>query len=177
MKKIAVFGKPGSGKSTLSQKLAFATGIRLHPLDSIVYKKNGELVDRETYDSAHSSILASDSWIIDGFGPVDSFYQRLDAADTLIYIDLPYSISYWLVTKRLIKGLVVKPEGWPEGSSILIGSIQSYKTLKLCPKFWNDNFMEKLEKSSNSKSLYVIRSLSELNGFVDKYVDLTINNN
>ena len=39
MKKIVVFGKPGSGKSTLSKKLAAATGIKLHALDSIVYKK------------------------------------------------------------------------------------------------------------------------------------------
>ena len=41
MKKIAVFGKPGSGKSTLSKALALATGIQLHQLDSIVYKKMG----------------------------------------------------------------------------------------------------------------------------------------
>ncbi len=46
MKKVAVFGKPGSGKSTMSKRLAAVTGIPLHPLDSIVYEKNGDLVDR-----------------------------------------------------------------------------------------------------------------------------------
>ena len=170
MKKIAVFGKPGSGKSTLSKNLASATGIQLHPLDSIVYKKNGDMVDRKTYDMEHGNILSSDSWIIDGFGPIESFNKRLDVADTLIYIDLPYSVSYWLVTKRLLKGLVVKPEGWPDGSSILKGTLESYKVLKLCPKFWNDGFMQKLEKISTNKSLYVIRSITELNSFVSKYV-------
>jgi len=170
MKKIAVFGKPGSGKSTLSKNLASATGIQLHPLDSIVYKKNGELAERETYDREHGNILSSDSWIIDGFGPIESFNKRLDVADTLIYIDLPYIDSYWLVTKRLLKGLVVKPEGWPEGSSILKGTLASYRTLKLCPKFWNDDFMKKLEETSTNKSIYVIRSISELNGFVEKNV-------
>jgi len=167
MKKIVVFGKPGSGKSTLSKKLASATGIKLHALDSIVYKKNGDLVDRNTYDKEHENILSTDSWIIDGFGPVESFNKRLDVADTLIYIDLPYVISYWLVTKRLFKGLVVKPEGWPDGSSILKGTLQSYKVLKLCPKFWNNDFRQKLEKISTNKSLYVIRSMSELNSFVE----------
>jgi len=87
MNKVAVFGKPGSGKSTLSRKLATATGILLYSLDS--------------------------------------FWQRLEQADTLMYIDLPYRVSYWLVTKRLIKGLIVKPEGWPEGSSVFKGSLQS----------------------------------------------------
>ncbi|MDC9575659.1 adenylate kinase, partial [Pseudoalteromonas sp. GABNS16A] len=105
MKKIAVFGKPGSGKSTLSKALALATGIPLHQLDSIVYKKNGELVDRSSFDEAHERILSSGNWIIDGFGPINSFHQRLEAADTLVYVDLPYIACYWLVTKRLLKGL------------------------------------------------------------------------
>ena len=170
MKRIAVFGKPGSGKSTLSKHLASATGITLHALDSILYEKNGDLVDRATYDEEHKNILSSDSWIIDGFGPIESFNRRLDVADTLIYIELPYRVSYWLVTKRLLKGLVIKPEGWPDGSSIVKGTLESYKVLKLCPKFWNDGFMQKLETISTDKSLYVIRSVSELNSFVDKHV-------
>ncbi len=170
MKKIAVFGKPGSGKSTFSKKLASATGIKLHALDSIIYKKNGDLVDPKIYHQKHENILSSDSWIIDGFGPVESFYHRLDVADTLIYIELPYPISYYLVTKRLLKGLVVKPEGWPDGSSVLKGTLESYKVLKLCPRFWNEQFMQKLEKISAKKSLHVIRSIPELDGFIDKNV-------
>lgn len=170
MKKIAVFGKPGSGKSTLSKSLASATGIQLHALDSILYKRNGDLVDRKAYNEKHEAILSSDSWIIDGFGPVESFNKRLEVADTLIYIDLPYIVSYCLVAKRFLKGLVVKPEGWPAGSSILKGTMESYKVLRLCPKFWNDGFFHKLEKMSVNKSLYVIRSVSELNNFVDNNV-------
>lgn len=166
MKKIAVFGKPGSGKSTLGKKLASATGIQLHALDSIVFKKNGDRVDRNVYDEKHKNILTSESWIIDGFGPIDSFYERLDAADTLIYIDLPYFVTYWLVTKRLLKGLFTQPEGWPDGSSVLKGTLESYKVLRLCPKFWNQPFMQKLEEMSANKSLYVIQSISELNSFV-----------
>lgn len=170
MKKIAVFGKPGSGKSTLSKSLASATRIKLHALDSILYKQDGGLVDRKIYDMEHETILCSDSWIIDGFGPIESFNKRLEVADTLVYIDLPYIVSYWLVTKRCLKGLVVKPEGWPAGSSILKGTMESYKVLRLCPKFWNDNFVDKLERMSVNKSLYVIRSVSELNSFVDNNV-------
>jgi len=171
MKKIAVFGKPGSGKSTLSKRLASATGIKLHQLDSIVYKKNGDLRDRKTYDQDHANILSADSWIIDGFGPMESFNARLDVADTLVYIDLPYVVSYWLVTKRLLKGLFVEPEGWPDGSSILKGTLQSYKVLKLSPKFWNGKFLQKLEEIPTNKSVYVIRSIWELNSFVENNVE------
>lgn len=170
MNKIAVFGKPGSGKSTLSKALATATGIQLYQLDSIVYKKNGELVDRSRFDEVHENILSSESWIIDGFGPISSFNQRLEAADTLVYIDLPYLMSYWFVTKRLLKGLFLKPEGWPDGSSVLKGTFESYKVLRLCPKFWNDDFMAKLEAMSAGKSLYIVKSVAELNSFVHRNI-------
>ena len=162
MKKIAVFGKPGSGKSTLSKSLSSATGIQLYQLDSIVYKNNGDLVDRNTYDKKHEGIISSDSWIIDGFGPMGSFYDRLDVADTLVYIDLPYFLSYWLVTKRLFKGLVVKPEGWPDGSSVLKGTLESYKMLKLSPKFWNDSFLQKLETICSISYHFIITLESSL---------------
>ncbi len=173
MKKIAVFGKPGSGKSTLSKKLASATGIELYALDSILYKENGEEINRQSYVEAHERILSSKAWIIEGFGPMNSlasFNRRLEEADTLIYIELPYSTTYWLVTKRFLKGLFVKPEGWPDGSSILKGTLESYKVLKFCPKFWNDSFLQRLEKQSVNKSLHVVRSVSELNSFVKKHV-------
>ncbi len=170
MKKIAVFGKPGSGKSTLSKQLASVTGIPLHQLDSILYKQNGDRLERKMYEKEHESILSSDSWIVDGFDQPESFYKRVDAADTLIYIDIPYVVSYWLVTKRLLKGFFVKPEGWPSGCSIFKGTVESYKVLKLCPKFWNSDFLRRLEESSKGKSLYVIRSTSELNVFVESSV-------
>ena len=171
MKKIAVFGKPGSGKSTLSKKLASATGIQLYALDAILYNVNGDEVDRESFHEAHENILSSSEWIIEGFGPMnslDSFNRRIEEADTLIYIDLPYSVTYWLVTKRLLKGVFVKPEGWPEGCSVLRGTLESYKVLKLCPRFWNDSFLQRLEKRSEDKTLHVVRSISELNSLIER---------
>ena len=168
MKKVAVFGKPGGGKCTLSKKLASAAGIKLHALDSILYKPNGETVDRRSYDEAHENILASENWLIDGIGPLQSFNRRLAAADTLIYIDLPYWVSHWMVTKRLLKGLFVTPTGWPEGSSVIKGTIASYRVLKRCPQFWNDSFVQNLEQVALDKSLYVIRSVSELDRFIEQ---------
>lgn len=173
MKRIAVFGKPGSGKSTLSKKLASATGIKLYALDSILYKANGDEVDRAIYDETHERILYSKEWIIEGFGPMDSldsFNRRLEEADTLIYIDLSYRVTYWLVTKRLLKGLFVKPEGWPDKSSVLKGTLESYKVLKLCPRFWNDSFLHRLETVAANKSLHVVRSVAELNSFIERNV-------
>ncbi|CAH9062270.1 hypothetical protein PSECIP111951_02658 [Pseudoalteromonas holothuriae] len=166
MKKITIFGKPGSGKSVLSQKMALATGIQLHQLDSIYYKKSGVPLSKGEFNAIHDDILANECWIIDGLGPISAFKRRLEAADTLIYIDLPYLTCYWLVTKRLFKSFYEKPIGWPDGSSVVQGTINSFKTLRLCPTFWNKQFLEQLNtQTSSTKSLHVIKSISELEQF------------
>lgn len=169
MNRIAVFGKPGSGKSALSQALASETNITLHHLDNLQYLPNGDPVDPEVFKEKHRAILDSATWIIDGFGPISSFYERLEKADTLIYIDLPYLSSYWFVTKRLLKGLIPgtagKPLGWPEGSSLLKGTWQSYKVLRLCPKFWNEAFEQKLKDMEEGKKVFILRSAQELKRF------------
>lgn len=174
MNKIAVFGKPASGKSTLSKRLAQATNIQLYALDSILYEANGDEIPLQRYEQIHQDIICSESWIIEGFGPLnslDSFKQRLQVADTWIYIDLPYAVTYWLVAKRFLKGLFVKPEGWPADSSIYKGTMQTYKVLKLCPKFWNDKFLQNLNSTKGDRSFYVVNSLGELNGFVERFVE------
>ncbi len=171
MKKVAVFGKPGGGKSTLSKELAEATGLKLYPLDLIEYQENGERVSHSEYSNAHEKLLNSESWIIDGLGTLESFWLRVDAADTLIYVDLPYSVHYWWVLKRLLKSFFAKPEGWPDGSSVLKGTLASWKYLRLSPKFWTPEFFIKLQESSKNKSLYRLQSKSELNSFVTRHTE------
>ena len=169
MQKVAIFGKPGGGKSTLAKALASSQGLALHPLDLIEFKTNGERVDRVEFDRLHDSILNNDQWIIDGMGHREAFAKRLAAADTLIYIDLPYASSHWFVTKRFLKSLFAKPEGWPEGSSVLKGTIASYKTLRLCSQFWNDAFVNRLQKMADDKQLIIINSVKEMNAFMRQH--------
>lgn len=165
MNKVVVFGKPGGGKSTLSRKLSAETGIKLCALDLIEYKKNGERVSPEEYSKKHADLIATDNWIIEGLGTLKSFWLRIDAADTLIYVDLPYYVHYWWVTKRLLKSCFVKPEGWPEGSSVLKGTLAGWKYLRLSPKFWTPELFEEIQRRGKGKDIYRITSVKEMNNF------------
>ncbi len=90
MKKIAVLQNWQSGKSTISKALAAATGLPLHQLgfNCLRFFGNGELVCLEIFKDVHDKIISSETWIIDG-SLIGAFNQRLDAADTLIHINLP----------------------------------------------------------------------------------------
>lgn len=162
MKKIAIFGKPGSGKSTLSKELASVTGLSLYPVDLIQYQRNGEKVPRPDYDKAHDDLLNTDYWIIEGLGYLDSFWRRIDTADTLIYIDLPYSVSYWWTSKRLLKSLFVRPQGWPEGSSVLKGTVAGWKNLYRSPRFWTAELFTEIQRRAKDKTVYRITTVTEL---------------
>ncbi len=131
VRKVAVFGNAGSGKSTLARKLAELTSLPLYPLDMIQYRAGGGEVPRDEYLRAHAELLRRDAWIIDGYGCRKSAWERFASADTLVYIDLPLVTHFRWVTKRLLKGILVTPEGWPEGSPIISSTIQQRRAAEL----------------------------------------------
>ena len=79
MRKVAVFGNAGGGKSTLARRLADLTGLSLHVLDTIQFRPGGSEVPHEEYLKIHADLLNQDQWIIDGFGCVASAGERFSA--------------------------------------------------------------------------------------------------
>jgi adenylate kinase family enzyme len=159
--KVAIFGKPGGGKSTLSQKVSVAANLPLHQLDLIRYKTGGAQVSDEVFMERHARILADERWVIDGFGNARSFEATLREADVLVYVERAPLIHYWWVTKRLILSPLTKPLGWPEGSPMLRSTISSYRFLTLSPKFWTPELKAGLLALQPLKRVYVIRRLSD----------------
>ncbi|OKH31543.1 adenylate kinase [[Phormidium ambiguum] IAM M-71] len=167
MKKVAVFGNAGGGKSTLSKRLSQITGLPLHPLDKIKFQSGGKEVPHEDYKRVHQEILDSDRWIIDGFGCMETLWQRLDAADSLVYIDLPLYVHFWWVTKRFITGYFKPPEGWPQNSPMLKSSLSSYRVLWLCHQKLTPRYREYIKQAQSKKNVYHLRSTKQISQFFD----------
>lgn len=167
MKKVAVFGNTGGGKSTLSRKLSEITGLPLYVLDKIKYQAGGIEVPHEDYKRAHQEILAADQWIIDGFGCLETLWLRLDQADTLVFVDLPLPVHFWWVTKRFITGYFQPPAGWPEKSPILKSSMNSYQVLWLCHTRLTPKYREYIEQAKSPKRVFHIRSTAQIPQFFE----------
>ncbi len=167
MKKVAVFGNAGGGKSTLSKRLSAIAGLPLYILDKIQYRPGGAEVPQEEYKRVHQEILDTERWIIDGFGCMETLWLRLERADTLVFVDLPLFIHFWWVTKRLIVGHFKPPEGWPENSPILQSSLSSYRVLWLCRKYLTPRYREYIKQVQSTKSVYHIRSTQEIAQFIE----------
>ena len=159
--RIAVFGKPGGGKSTLSQQIAATTRLPLHQLDLVQYERGGARVPDEQFARRHAEILASGHWVVDGFGNPHLFAAMLRAAHVLVYVERSPLRHYWWVTKRLLKSPFAKPLGWPEGSPLLSSTIASYRVLRRSPRFWNQAMVASLLAMRPEKRVYVVRTRSD----------------
>ncbi|MBC8131870.1 MAG: adenylate kinase [Deltaproteobacteria bacterium] len=166
MKKVAVFGNAGGGKSTLSKRLGELTRIPLYALDMIQFQAGGAKVPHETYLKVHAELLGRDAWIIDGYGCRASAWERFAAADTLVYIDLPLFTHFLWVTKRLFKGFFVNPEGWPERSPLLSSTINSYRVLWLCHRHLTPKYRELVSVARQQKRVHHLRSAAEMEAFL-----------
>ncbi|MBF1999257.1 MAG: adenylate kinase [Synechococcales cyanobacterium C42_A2020_086] len=171
MNKVAVFGNAGGGKSSLSKQLSEITGLPLHILDKIQFQPGGIAIPHADYQRIHQSILETDQWIIDGFGSMDTLWVRLNAADTLIFIDLPLARHVWWVTKRLLTGYVQPPEGWPEQSPLIQSSMSSYRVLWLCHTRLTPRYRAYVEQARSSKRVHHLQSKRQISQFLDAIAD------
>lgn len=141
------------------------TGLPLIALDLLKYRPGGGEVPDEEYKVAHNELLQQERWIVDGYGSLETVWTRLDVADTLIYLDMPVLRHYWWVTKRCLKGLVVPPEGWPEHSPLLQGTLNSYYTVWLCHKKLTPKYREYVNTAKQTKRVYHLQSPRDVEEF------------
>ena len=160
--KVAVFGKPGGGKSTLARRIAATANLPLQQLDLLQYQQGGAKVSDEEFLQRHTEALAQPQWVVDGFGNPQAFEAMLRAADVLVYVERSTLTHYWWVTKRFLKSPFVKPLGWPEGSPMLRSTISSYRFLSLSDRFWTPAFKARLLALRPGKRVYVVRRQSDV---------------
>lgn len=166
MKRVAVFGNAGGGKSTLAKRLSEITRLPLYPLDQIRFRPGGGAVPQDDYLEAHGNIIRQNEWIIDGYGCTASSWERFARADTLIYIDLSLMRHRWWVTKRLIKGLISTPEGWPEGSPIWRSTLSSLEVIRLCDRHLTPQYRQLVYDEAATKRVHHLKSSANIESFL-----------
>ena len=99
MKKIIVIGSGGAGKSTFSLRLGAATGIEVIHLDRLFWKPGWIETPNDEWSRIVEEALNAESWIMDGnFGGTRE--MRMQACDTIIFLDVPRLVCIWRVLKR-----------------------------------------------------------------------------
>lgn len=165
MTKVAVFGNAGGGKSILCQALSQAKGLPVYQLDKLQWKSGWVPTPQEEFDTQHEIIIKQDKWIIDGVASLASIERRLQACDTIVFVDHPLWVHYWWAAKRQFMCLFRDRPNFVEGCPMLP------KTFELAKMIWRLNrdlrpiLLELINQQSHSKRVFHIRSPKELAKF------------
>jgi len=111
-----VIGNAGGGKSTLSRRLAAQMNLPHLAIDQIQWQPGWVKTPESDYDKAHAAWLAQDRWLIDGVGSWPSIQARLNAAEVIIFVDLPFWHHLWWAMKRQVTSLFVGRKDGPNNS-------------------------------------------------------------
>jgi adenylate kinase family enzyme len=122
MDKIVVIGSPGAGKTTFARRLGDLLKIKVIHLDRHFWEPRWKEKPREVRESIQHDLVHRDRWIIEGTY-LDSSDERLNAADTIIFLDIPWLLCLWrVVRRRIVNGKAPRPdlaEGCPEKLRVL----------------------------------------------------------
>ncbi len=88
MDRIAIIGCGGSGKSHVARALGAALGLTPVHLDTLYYDRGWNPLPKQEFAALQHDAVTQPRWIIDG-NYASSLPIRLQAADTVIFLDLP----------------------------------------------------------------------------------------
>ncbi len=131
IKRIAVIGNGGGGKSTLSRALAKLYDLPITHVDSIQFLAGMKVRPAEETRALLEEIAATPRWLIDGFGSLAVMQKRFELADIIIFIDFPLWRHYWWCTKRQLKSIWKPRPELPDGcdEATVAHTIRLYKIL------------------------------------------------
>ena len=115
MRRVAVFGTTGSGKSWLAERLAERAGLRVVELDALFWGRDWQPAPVDLFRHRVERETSDDGWIVVGnYGQVRDLVWR--PADTLVWLDLPLPVVMSRLLRRTVKRAVTREELWGTGN-------------------------------------------------------------
>ncbi|MFV0557880.1 MAG: DNA topology modulation protein [Enterococcus sp.] len=165
MKRIILLGSGGAGKSTLARKLGEKLAIHVFHLDQFFWQANWVLRNEEAQITIHEKVLQADTWIIDGNYSA-TLRRRIEAADTIIFIDRNRWVCIYQVLKRSwhYRG-TARPDMQAECREHFDWDF--IKWLWCFPKNSKPPIEQALKQLPHSKQLIVLKNKKQIEAFVD----------
>ncbi|NNF14774.1 MAG: DNA topology modulation protein [Gemmatimonadetes bacterium] len=102
MQRVLVIGSGGAGKTTFSLELAKRTKLPVIHLDAHFWRPGWVQPEPEEWADQVDQLTSEPRWIMDGnYG--GTMERRLEACDTVVFLDRPRLLCLWRVVKRRLR--------------------------------------------------------------------------
>lgn len=102
MKRVLVIGPGGAGKTTFATRLGAVTGLPVVHLDARFWRAGWIATPDAEWRATVARLVAEGEWILDGnYG--STLDARLEACDTVVFLDVPRVICLARVLSRWLR--------------------------------------------------------------------------
>ena len=144
MQRVMIIGQPGSGKSTLARDMGEITRLPVVHIDHIHWSPGWVEHPYDEKTRLCRDVHARDRWIFEG-GHSVTWPERLDRADTVVWLDFDVWTRLWRVTGRTLRYHGRTRPDLPDG----------------CPEQFSAEFFGWIWRTRNSARRNIIRLLAD----------------
>lgn len=165
MKKIAIVGPGGAGKTHLASRLGQLLGIQVFHLDAYLYEPGWRLVTLSDQEKIVAEMVSQAAWIVDG-EHLPTQLLRFAHADAIVFLDVPLMTrlkQLWRRSRLEDRARVDVTSGC--GSAF---SLFAFKWALLYPILHRGKTQRNLDRFIRTKQVYVLHERNEVDQFVQQ---------
>jgi len=111
MRRIAVVGSSGSGKTTMAATLAKRLGLAHIELDAIFHQPDWQQLDGDEFSRRVEAATEVEGWTLCGnYSKID--HIRFGRADTVVWLDYAKPVVISRLVRRTVRRAVTREELW-----------------------------------------------------------------
>ena len=173
MKRILIIGSSGSGKSTLARQLGAGLELPVIHLDRHYWHPGWVGTPIAEWQKIVARLIQRDSWIIDG-NYRSTLQMRLEAADSVVFLDLPPWICAMRALKRRIQYHNRPRPDIADGCKEPLLDPQLFQFIRHVlsyPDRAKPYVMKQLAEIANEKHIVLLQSAKDVNSFLSAPLD------
>jgi adenylate kinase family enzyme len=164
VRRIAIIGTGGAGKTTLARELGRRLGLPVVHLDRVFWRPGWTEPPPEEWQRAHRAALTGEAWIADGnYG--STMAERIALADTVIVLDPPPLVCVGRVASRQLRWLGRARDDLPPGC---VEHLRPRETLAFWHYIWRyrrdklPGVLARIESAGPGKRVVILRTRTDV---------------